>query len=186
MNDRGMAVRATCALAFSFVITVAVVSPVAAAGPWNAQVVDAETGQPLEGVVVLAYWVRYTASLGGWAGGAYHASQEVVTGPDGRFTIGARRSYTIPMFTKVAGPEWVIFKPGYGQWRFRTGIEAWDTFDRGEPAVIELPPLKTREERLHFYRSPSFRYPWTVPPNRQEHFREAENVERAYLGLSDR
>ena len=52
MNDRGMAVRATCALAFSFVITVAVVSPVAAAGPWNAQVVDAETGQPLEGVVV--------------------------------------------------------------------------------------------------------------------------------------
>ena len=40
-----------------------------AAGPWNARVVDAETGQPLEGVVVLAYWIKYTSSWGGWAGG---------------------------------------------------------------------------------------------------------------------
>src|SRR3990170_3762971 len=52
-----------------------------AAGPWKAQIVDAETGRPLEGVVVLAVWIRYTASVGGWAGAKYYASEEVVTGP---------------------------------------------------------------------------------------------------------
>ncbi len=29
-----------------------------AAGPWRAQVVDAETGQPLEGVAVIGVWQR--------------------------------------------------------------------------------------------------------------------------------
>ena len=57
-----------------------------AAGPWQAQVVSAETKQPLEGVVVLAWWTRHVRSFGG-PGEEYRDSQEVLTNKDGRFTI---------------------------------------------------------------------------------------------------
>ena len=39
------------------------------AGPWKGQVVDKETGKPLEGVVVLARWEkRYTSFVGEMGG----------------------------------------------------------------------------------------------------------------------
>ena len=149
-----------------------------AAGPWKDQIVDAETGQPLEGVVVLGYWIKYQASLAGWAGGKYYDSEEVVTGPDGRFVIQSRWTYTIPAFTKVSGPEWVIFKPGYGEWRSRGTGEG---FDQGKEIVIELLPMKTREERLRFYRTLS----WApvVPPERTKSLDAVVKKERAYLGF---
>ena len=166
-----------------------------AAGPWNARVVDAETGQPLEGVVVLVYWIKYTSSWGGWAGGEFHDSEEVVTGTDGRFVIQARSTWTLLPWKKISGPEFVIFKPGYGQWRFQ-GYEAWRKLSlaeqdaqlettwkqfTGDGVVIELPPLKTREERVKFYHTLS----WApdVPAGRTRRLREAEDVERAYLGF---
>lgn len=151
-----------------------------AAGPWKAQIVDAETGKPLEGVVVLAYWIRYTASPAGWAGGTFYDAEEVVTGPDGRFVIQARATWTLLFWTKISGPEFVIFKPGYGRLRFREA-EAWKKFEKGEEAVIEMSPLKTREERLKFYHTLS----WSalVPSERTKRLREAEDMERVYLGF---
>lgn len=152
-----------------------VAASVADASPeWKGQIVDAETEQPLGGVVILVYWMRYDPSPGGWAGGEFVGSEEVVTGADGRFAIPMRKSYTIPLVTKVSR-EIVIFKPGYGQWRIRLGADA------NEDTVIELPPLKSREDRLKFYRTLS----WSgdVPPERMKHLREAEKMERAYLGF---
>ena len=89
-------------------------------GPWRAQVVDAETGQPLEGVVVLAWWSK-SVSLLAHGGTKYVTSQEVVTGPDGRFEIDSEwlGVSLIPFFTAVYGPSWKVFKPGYGQWQFQ-------------------------------------------------------------------
>ncbi len=155
--------------------------PALAAGPWRAQVVDAETGRPLEGVVVLAYWLRYQPSLGGWAGGAFHAGEEVVTGADGRFAIRSRWSYTIPLLVKVSGPEWVIFRPGHGRWRFRRS-EDWEKFARGEEVVIEMPPLKTHEERLKFHDT-VIRPVGVVPPERMPRLTDAWEQDRAFLGL---
>src|SRR5260370_15094947 len=68
---------------------------VQAAGPWKAQVVDAETGQPLEEVVVLMYWIKYTGSWAGWAGGEFDDAEEVVTVADGRFVVPSRRAVTL-------------------------------------------------------------------------------------------
>lgn len=51
-------------------------------GPWKAQIVDAETGQPLEGVVVLASWIKCEASMGGWAAGKYYDSAAPARRPD--------------------------------------------------------------------------------------------------------
>ena len=169
--------------------------PSEAAGPWKAQVIDAETDKPLEGVVVLAAWYKAYASVGGWAGGEYYDSEEVVTGPDGRFGIQSRWTFTLNPFSTIKGPDFYIFKSGYGRWRFQgdlsslkldlreqeaRGRKLWEQFE-GEGVVIELPRLKTREERLQFLReAPS---PLRVPPSRMPKYRDAINQEAVSLGL---
>jgi hypothetical protein len=134
-----------------------------AAGPWKGRIVDAETGQPLAGVIVLASWWRRSP-------GAvherreFHEAHEVVTDADGRFVVPAVPTSATSPFARVQGPRVIIFKGGYGQWQFRGEPplrgsdaeqrsdwleEAWKRFAR-EGIVIELPPLKTREERRDF------------------------------------
>lgn len=165
--------------------------PVAAkaAGPWKAQLVDAETGKPLEGVVALAVWTKCGfITMDGC--GEYYDSEEVVTGSDGRFAIQARWS----LLRTIEGPEFKIFKPGYGQWQFQ-GSGDWptDVYERkarvkktweqfaSEGVVIELPPLKTSKERREFLRSVS----WSpdVPWDQTKQMRDAKERERKYLGL---
>ena len=172
-----------------------------AAGPWKAQIVDAETGQPLDGVVVLMYWIKYTGGPAGWAGGEFYDAEEVVTGQDGRFVVPSRWIFTLNPFKKVTR-EMVIFTPGYGRWRFR-GAQEWEKLPReerdaryeeaarqfdGDGVVMELPPLKTREERLKFYDDPYGRTPTPalVPPERTRRLQEARDTERAYLGFRTR
>jgi hypothetical protein len=183
------------ALVAGVAFTLVPAPPAAAAGPWKAQILDAETAQPLEGVVVLAAWFRRYTSPGGAAGGGYHASEEVVTGPDGRFVIQARSTFTLlPFITVIKGPEFVIFKPGYGQWRFldsETWLRlppdqrdarfkaAWEQF-RGEGAILELPPLKTREERLKSLPSRNL----AVPFSKMSELTAAISRERVFLGLA--
>jgi hypothetical protein len=158
-------------------------TPAAAAGPWRGLVLDAETGQPIEGVIILAFWTRSEPSLGGWAATTYHASEEVVTGANGRFVIGSRRSYTIPLVIKVQGPEWRLFKPGFGRWRYASD-DAADRFYRGEETAVLLEPLRTRDQRLTFMRAASF--PVQVPGERRRRLTNAFNDERAHLGLGGR
>lgn len=182
------------------VALVALLGPQAAvaAGPWKAQVVDADTGEPLEGVVVLMYWIKYTGSFAGWAGGEFYDAEEVVTGPDGRFVVPSRWVFTLNPFKKVTRGM-VIFKPGYGRSRLRDAKE-WEKLPpaerevryeeaakqfEGEGVVMELPPLKTREERLKFYRTFGGSHP-LVPPERTTQLSEAEDTERAYLGFRTR
>ena len=166
-----------------------------AGGPWKAQVVDAETKQPLQGVVVLAVWSQYALSGEGyplWVG--YVDSEEVVTDKEGQFTIAARSFSTFNGLV-FDEPQFYLFKPGYGQWRFQ-GEEVWLKLDAPERhlhfqelarqfvdkgVVIELPPLKTREERLQFYQSFG-RIP-SVPLDKMKRWKDAADVERAYLGL---
>jgi hypothetical protein len=91
-----------------------------AAGPWRAQVVDAESGQPLADLAVLAIWHRHPAGhhpipIGiGKAG--YFASDETVTGPDGWFTIPARVLFNPSLALRVVGPELTLFRAGHGGW----------------------------------------------------------------------
>src|SRR5260370_40594532 len=63
---------------------------VQAAGPWKGQGVDAGTGQPLEEVVVLMYWIKYTGWWAGWAGGGFEDADEGGTGADGRCVVRSR------------------------------------------------------------------------------------------------
>jgi len=164
-----------------------------AAGPWRAVIVDAETGQPVEGVVVLAYWMKYTGSPGGW-GATYYAADETVTGSDGRFEIPARITFTwVPFFTQIRGPEFKIFKPGYGRWDIRKPEQPVDGQRKlpaellaQDGAVIALPPLKTREARLEFYRHFGRTPPIDIPEDRTRRFYQADDLERTYLGFPTR
>src|SRR5262249_31569939 len=136
-------------------------------GPWRGTIVDAETKQPLVGVVVLAVWNERYGGSGGHGGGGYFDSEEVVTGSDGTFTI-RRPKRSFNPFTIIHGPDFSIFKPGYGGWHFQGDEEwlklrgderdqsvnaTWQRFNSDEGVVIELPPLKTRDARLNFLRN---------------------------------
>lgn len=155
-------------------------TPSEAARRWKGRVVDADTGQPLEGVVVLMSWVRYEPSFGGWAGGELAGADEAITDSDGRFSIRSRRSYTIPLVTKVSGPEIVVFKPGYGKWQFESPNDQKD-LEGGKEVKILLPRLRTREERLKFFDTLS----WSafLPAEATKGLRAAVDTERRYLGL---
>jgi hypothetical protein len=171
--------------------------PAPAAGPWKGRIVDAETGQPLAGAVVVFSWIEYTAGPAGWAGGEFHDAAEGVTGADGAFVIPARSTLTLLPWKKIAR-EVAIFKPGYGRWRFQ-GSDEWErlpprtrterynaawTQAEQDGVVIELPPLKTREARLDFYQRGGRTPPGVVPAGRIRRFIEADDAERAYLGLT--
>jgi len=166
-----------------------------ALGPWKAQVVDAETKQPLQGVVVVAVWKKYLPVEGTVGVFEYVDSIEEVTGGDGRFVI-PERIFSNADRVILKEPDFYLFKPGYGQWRFQ-GEEGWSKLDTAERrksyeeagrqfeskgAVIEVPPLKTRDERLNFYQSP-WRLPNIVPPEKIKRWTDAQEAERKYLDL---
>ena len=132
-----------------------------AAGPWRGQVVDAETGQPIEGVVVVAVWERLSPGVIHQAR-AFHDVDEVVTDADGRFILPERELSPPNPFVTIDGPQLTMFKGGYGLWQFRgappvTGPggmsavlrhseEAMARFGR-TGATFEMLRFKTPEER---------------------------------------
>jgi hypothetical protein len=157
------------------------------AGPWKGQVVDAETKQPVDEVIVIAVWTTLEA---GEAVFLRHLdSEEVVTGNDGKFNIPAKR-FTQP-------PRLYLFKPGHGSWRFQ-GEDEWSKLDPSERrkryieadrqladngVTIELVPLKSRLERLQFYQTPRPGPFGLVPPEKMKRWQQADENERTYLGL---
>jgi len=87
-------------------------------GPFTARIVDAETGTPVPGVIVVALYQKKTP-------GTVHPNtefydvDETVSDADGRFAFPAR---DLPMSTPlihVIGRQMIIFKAGYKGWRFR-------------------------------------------------------------------
>jgi hypothetical protein len=169
-----------------------VIEPATAEGPWKGQVVDKETGKPLEGVVVLAAWYKAYSTQGGWGGAGYYDAEETVTDINAHFTIQSKQTWTMNPFSTIKGPEFFIFKSGYGQWQFqgqdqwsKDALEseeqrkqAWRTFV-GEGVTLELPRLTSRDDRLRFLSRPS----GEIPPEKMPRYLEALDRERISLGL---
>ena len=200
MNERKSTLSGPFTSLRAFAVTLLMVTlcfPVISesAGPWKGQVVDKETGKPLEAVVVLARWEkRYTSFVGEMGGNEYYDSEEVVTDAEGRFVIAAKQTWTLNPFSEIYGPEFFIFKAGYGRWQFRD-FDSWGLKDAivsaertraewrrfsAEGAELELPPVKTKEQRLEFVRSMR---PHGVPSDRMMKYLDAINQERVTLGL---
>ena len=166
---------------------------VEAAGPWQAQVVGAETKQPLEGVVVLAWWTRHVRSFGGFSED-YRDSQEVLTGKDGRFTIESRWFFSLNPLVFFRGPSVAMFKPGYGDygWRGYQGSETWPKEKREalrteaqllqlDGIVLEMPVLPDASKREEYLKHLSGRISG-VPLDKRPLMQEAIMEERKALG----
>src|SRR5881296_998226 len=130
-----------------------------AAGPWQAQVVSAETKRPLEGVVVLAWWTRHVRSFGG-PSEEYRDSQEALTDRDGRFTIASRSFFSLNPLVFFRGPFFRMFKSGHGDfgWPGYERSATWSKEKREalrtaaqlpqlDGIVLEMPRLLSAEQR---------------------------------------
>ncbi len=143
-------------------------------GPFRGKIVDAETGQPIQGAVVLMIWLRLVDVLIATKTEFYDA-REAVSGPDGTFEIPRLNPPFFRFNIVTYGPK--IFAPGYAEERWvvtpPTGEALMD------PTVIEMRRLRTREELLRKSRS----RPGEVPDDRMPEFIRAINIERMMLGM---
>ncbi len=80
---------------------------------YEGKIIDADTNEPIEGVVVVALY-NTRSIIGGPAGLLYHTihAKEVLTDKNGKFVV--------PSYTTMMGPnskenytEFIIYKPGY-------------------------------------------------------------------------
>jgi hypothetical protein len=176
-------------------------------------VVAADTGQPIDGAVILdVFYLWPPRGFGNFpTSKVFRDSAQAVTDGEGRFTLSGPFDsgswYTDGLH---------IFKPGYGPWRFRGQNEVepltqaeesswrqqtWNRFTTSG-VVIELRPLRTREERLKYIdrgwaasdrlgagfsrETPFGLYFFDVPLDRLTDFQRAVDEERASLGLGPR
>jgi len=117
-------------------------------GPYEGRVIDADTGQPIEGVVVLGVWNKEYPTPGG-AVHEFYDARETVTDKNGEFSIPGMG---LEILSNVTPMDVLIFKTGYryleSTWR---GLKVdillskkikWE----GNKAIIPLKKL-TMEER---------------------------------------
>ena len=146
------------------------------------KVIDGETKQPIEGAAVL---IIYNTEQYGLAGSvSYFAdAQETLTDKNGEFKIPAMRIYKFRVLSgweRYTGVR--IFKPGYGCYPKHKYAEPhfdWSSLPPNQYVTIELPRLKTREERLENEGC----FPVGVPDDRMKKLIELNNIESVDLGL---
>jgi len=179
-------------IALMFLISLPMPRWTEAAGPWQAQVVSADSKQPLEGVVVLAWWTRNVRSFGG-PSEDYRDAQEVLTDNDGRFTIESRWFFSLNPLVFFRGPFVAMFKSGYGDygWPSYAGSETWPKEKRKalqteaqllqlDEIVLEMSVLPNTEQRAKYLEHLSGRISG-VPHDRRPLMQEAITEERKAL-----
>lgn len=163
-------------------------------GPFTAQIVDAETGAPLAGVVVVAMYRKNTPG-GIHPETTFYDLDETLTDEEGRFFLPAK---SLPISTPrshVVGPEFIIFKAGYKGWRFR-GVEhgrhadprvrddqneeGWRKF-RSAGVVIEIDRARTRDDRSEALSHTGI-FPW-IPEGRAPRLRKARDDELSAIQM---
>jgi hypothetical protein len=113
-------------------------------GPYEGRIIDADTGQPIEGVVVLGIWNTETPSAAG-ALTNYHDAMETVTDKSGEFTI---KGLGLLFMSNVLPMDVVIFKAGYTYY----GLMTWKELKRAvkkedNRLIIRLKKFTIEERR---------------------------------------
>ena len=121
-------------------------------GPYEGKVVDAETSQPLEGVVVHGTWYKVHPNLAG-SNSEYYDSYEVLTDREGKFKIPGKG---LQMLSSVDEMTVTIVNAGYENippnvW---SGLNAYSLRDKitweSNRGTFKLKPLtmEQRQKRL--------------------------------------
>lgn len=113
-------------------------------GPFRGQVVDAETGQPIEGAHVMVLWARERPALLHLSYTFYDA-EETTTNADGSFQIPRRTRF---MTAFVTEPAFSVFAPGYVMLPARATVSQGRPYV--DPTVVPMRPLRSREERCQY------------------------------------
>ncbi|MDO8283342.1 MAG: hypothetical protein Q7U10_12105 [Thermodesulfovibrionia bacterium] len=118
-------------------------------GPYEGRVIDAETKQPIEGVVVLGVWYKQIPNVAG-SNSIYYDAKETVTDKNGEFRI---EGLGLKIFSYVGTMHVLLFKAGHeylGLWPWETlkedGMLRESIKWEGEKAIIPLKKF-TMEER---------------------------------------
>jgi hypothetical protein len=143
-------------------------------GPFRGQIVDAETGQPIAGAVVLVVWWEAVPTPV-QTNRKFYDAREAVTDGEGRFEVPRRPP---PFFSfQIFPPQISYFAAGY-----MSAAEVVMPPD-GQPfvasTVVKMRRLATNDERVRNQR----RYPPTIPAAKMPRLLQALNRERAALGL---
>ena len=152
-------------------------------GPYQGQVIDAETKAPLAGAVVVVHWLRDRVYPFHSVTENY-AVRETITDAEGRFFLDTKDvEEGAPRRTRR--PGFLIFLPGYGSYPHRhvspTGFTG-GLFER-PGAVVELPRLMDREERRkHLFRFDPHSHSDTPRKDLPEFVRKYD-AERVAIGL---
>jgi len=88
-------------------------------GPYSGRVIDADTGAPVEGVVVLGVWNTEQITPGG-AVHNFHDARETVTDKNGEFEIPGMG---LKILSNVTPMDVLIFKAGYEH----IGMGSWES-----------------------------------------------------------
>ena len=152
-------------------------------GTYRGRVLDAESGNPLAGVVVVAVWRRdRVLPLGSRS--EHYAAREALTNENGEWVIEAndversapRRTWR-PFFT--------IFLPGYGRPRNVPGTPVTPpyTFYEGTGHAVEMARLNSKDERRDYLFSVDPYLLSETPFTEIPEFTRLFNQERVSLGL---
>ena len=136
---------------------------------YRGKVIDAETKKPMEGAVVVVTYFKYTIGIAGQDTSVIK-TKETLTDKNGEFYFPAYTTVIQPLSGEDKA-EFIIYKPGYGSFPnyqvapsfkmtdqegfFSRGIGGTgelsgtvNTIVKVTFGIVELPKLKTREERL--------------------------------------
>jgi hypothetical protein len=151
-------------------------------GPYSGRVIDADTGAPIEGVVVLGVWNTEKTTPGGAVHDFYDA-RETLTDKNGEFEIPGMG---FKILSNVTPMDFLIFKAGYEH----IGLYPWASLKEdlilrkkikweGKKAIMPLKKM-TMEERKK--KSPPSRP--SIPVEKMQMLTKEINKERSVLGLS--
>lgn len=129
---------------------------------FKGKVVDAVTGKPIEGAVVLMYW--YRICLHHFATEEFFDAEETLADHSGMFEIKGHKVNWNPL-CRIDTPHFYIYKAGYKAidlaWVipvFKKGYMKEYLFFEGDLVVFKLKKPKTRMERI-FARSTRGTFP---------------------------
>ncbi len=125
-------------------------TPVRYENDYKGKIIDADTGKPVEGVVVLGVWFKAYPTPGG-ASHEFYDAREAVTDKNGKFSI---HGMGLLILSGIVPMDVLIFKAGYEY----IGIGPWRSFKiddilkkkvrwEGVMAIIPLKKLTINERK---------------------------------------
>jgi len=156
-------------------------------GPFMGKVVDAETGEPIEGAVVLIGFFIETGTFGGTAY-RFADAVETLTDVQGEFAFDPKRVDLFKVMSSWSDDHTIlIFKPVYGvypghrqaysSWKYKQAL----IIPENEYVTYYLPKLKTLKERKENLND--VLYPAGITNEKCSILQRLKSVERVNVGL---